>query len=368
MKKCGAWLSPLLLALVAHPAFGHSFRFTEATLALRPGGAFAVDVACDLDALALGVDAAADSAALAARIDAMSPAEREDLVSRLAELLKRRLRVRFDGEPVPFTVSLPDRGGARAPGAAPTALGLVARLEGRVPEGAKTVSFFASRAFPPVRLTVVGTDGRPRPVEVLERGDTSAAMPLEGGAPPAPGVAARFVRLGFSHILPEGLDHVLFVLGLALLTSRLRPLLAQITAFTLAHTVTLGLAVYGVVSLPSRVVEPLIAASIVYVAVENLFRARASWVRLAVVFAFGLLHGLGFAGALSELGWPSGRKLLALVSFNVGVELGQLLVIALALLALSASNRLGLPRRRLEQALSLAIAVVGLVWTVQRLA
>src|SRR6185295_15811080 len=117
--------------------------------------------------------------------------------------------------------------------------------------------------------------------------------------------------------LPEGFDHVLFVLGLALLSARLPTLLAQVTAFTLAHTVTLALAVYGVVSLPSRVVEPLIAASIVYVAVENLFRQRASWLRLALVFDFGLLHGLGFAGVLSELGWPSGRKLVALLSFNV---------------------------------------------------
>ena len=118
------------------------------------------------------------------------------------------------------------------------------------------------------------------------------------GAPEAAATAGRFLRLGFAHILPEGLDHVLFVLGLALLSARLGPLLAQVTAFTLAHTLTLALAVYGVVSLPSRVVEPLIAASIVYVAVENLFRREASWLRLALVFAFGLLHGLGFAGVL----------------------------------------------------------------------
>jgi hypothetical protein len=216
---------------------------------------------------------------------------------------------------------------------------------------------------------VIAADGDTRPMEVLERGGESRPQPLRGPAAPASeaATAGRFLRLGFAHILPSGLDHVLFVLGLALLSPRLGPLLAQVTAFTLAHTCTLALAVYGVVSLPSRVVEPLIAASIVYVAVENLFRREASWLRLALVFAFGLLHGLGFAGVLSEMGWPQGRKLVALLSFNAGVELGQLTVIILALPLLSASSRLGVPRRPLERGLSLAIAAIGLAWTVQRL-
>jgi hypothetical protein len=276
--------------------------------------------------------------------------------------------VRFDDEPAPFAVSLPERG-ARPPGSQPSALGLVAQLDGRIPAGARTVSFFASRAFPPVRLTVVGPDRRARPISVLDRGETSRPEPIAGPATEegALTIARRFLHLGFTHILPGGLDHVLFVLGLTLLSSRLGSLLAQVTAFTLAHTLTLALAVYGVFSLPSAIVEPLIAASIVYVAVENLFRTEASWTRLIVVFAFGLLHGLGFAGVLSELGWPEGRRLLALLSFNVGVELGQLAVIAIALAVLALLTRWNVPRRRVERSLSAAIAVVALVWTVQRL-
>ena len=132
-----------------------------------------------------------------------------------------------------------------------------------------------------------------------------------------------------THILPYGLDHVLFVAGLALLSPRLGPLLAQVTAFTLAHTLTLVLASYGVVSLPSRVVEPLIALSIAYVGVENVLSPRLRASRLVLVFAFGLLHGLGFAGVLSEMGLPDRHRLIALLAFNVGVELGQLAVIAL---------------------------------------
>jgi hypothetical protein len=359
----------VVLCGLALAAFAHTLGFTDSTLSLRPDGTFAVDVAYDLDALALGVDPTANSGALAAEIRAMPVNEQDALVDRLVDLFTRRLRVRFDGQPVPFTVTLPGRNRPAAPGEPPSALGLVARLEGRVPAGAKTVSFFASRAFPPVRLTVIGTDGERRPMEVLDRGGESRSQSLTGPAAPASAVATtvRFLRLGFAHILPAGLDHVLFVLGLALLSPRLAPLLAQVTAFTLAHTCTLALAVYGVVSLPARVVEPLIAASIVYVAVENLFRREASWLRLALVFAFGLLHGLGFAGVLSELGWPQGRKLVALFSFNLGVELGQLAVIAAALLLLAASGRLGLARRPVERGLSFAIAVVGFVWLVQRL-
>ncbi|HET8645315.1 MAG TPA: HupE/UreJ family protein, partial [Vicinamibacteria bacterium] len=128
-----------------------------------------------------------------------------------------------------------------------------------------------------------------------------------------------------------------------------------------------ALAVYGVVALPSRVVEPLIAASIVYVAAENLARRQPSPWRLALVFAFGLLHGLGFAGALTELGWPAGRRLAALVAFNAGVELGQLTVMAAAVALLRLAGRARLPRRRLEQGLSAATGAVALVWTVRRL-
>jgi hydrogenase/urease accessory protein HupE len=358
-----------LLLAAAAPASAHSFTFTEATLRLGPDGTFAAFVVCDLDALALGVDASAsDSAALAAEIQALPAERRRELVDELKAMLKRRVRILFDGQPAAFEVALPEEGRPRPPGDPPSALGLVARFTGPVPPGARSVSFFASRAFPPVRLDVVSADGRTLASEVLERGGASTPMALD--APREARAAAvfwRFLRLGYEHILPAGLDHVLFVLGLALLSTRIKPLLLQVSAFTLAHTITLALAVYGVVSLPSRVVEPLIAASIVYVGVENLFRSRPSWTRVAVVFAFGLLHGMGFAGVLTELGWPQGRRLLALIAFNLGVELGQLSVIAMAVALLAAAARLGLPRRRTEQALSLAIALVAAVWTVQRL-
>src|SRR5262249_42320401 len=138
---------------------------------------------------------------------------------------------------------------------------------------------------------------------------------------------------------------------------------------TVAHTITLALTIYGVVSLPSRIVEPLIAVSIVYVAVENIVHPKLSPWRVALVFGFGLLHGMGFAGVLSQLGLPRSGFLTALLCFNGGVELGQLSVI------LTAFVLIGLPfrrkpwyRARVVIPVSVAIAAVGLYWAIQRIA
>ena len=116
-----------------------------------------------------------------------------------------------------------------------------------------------------------------------------------------------YLKLGFSHIVPAGPDHILFVLGIFLLSRKLKPILQQVTAFTIAHTLTLVLASMAWSRLPPSVVEPLIALSIVFVAVENILTPELKPSRIALVFAFGLLHGLGFAGVLSELGLPALR-------------------------------------------------------------
>jgi len=127
-------------------------------------------------------------------------------------------------------------------------------------------------------------------------------------------VAVRYFSLGFSHILPKGLDHILFVVGLFLLSTRWRSVLLQVSTFTLAHSITLGLTIDGIVSLPARVVEPMIALSIAYVAIENLVTTELKTWRLALVFSFGLLHGMGFASVLRDLGLPRSNFLAALVT------------------------------------------------------
>ena len=142
----------------------------------------------------------------------------------------------------------------------------------------------------------------------------------------------NYIELGFKHILPKGTDHILFILGLFLFSTAWKPLVSQITMFTIAHTITLGLAMNGILDLPERIVQPLIALSIVYVGVENIFNKGLQKSRLILVFAFGLLHGVGFASMLADFGMPEGAFATALISFNIGVELGQLAILTGAFL------------------------------------
>lgn len=180
--------------------------------------------------------------------------------------------------------------------------------------------------------------------------------------------AVLYLQLGFRHILPLGFDHILFVLSLFLLSPKLKPIIWQSTAFTVAHSVTLGLAMYGVIKPSSRIVEPLIALSIMYVALENIFSPRLKASRIAVVFFFGLVHGLGFAGALSEMGLPKNAYLSSLVMFNVGVELGQLTVILAAwfLVGKWLGNK-PIYRKAVVIPVSVVIALIAAYLTIQRI-
>ncbi|MDA7428907.1 HupE/UreJ family protein [Primorskyibacter aestuariivivens] len=202
----------------------------------------------------------------------------------------------------------------------------------------------------------------------LDGGQSSDPI-LPGGAEPKSGwqVFAEYIPVGFDHIVPKGLDHILFVLGLFFLSTKLGPLLWQVTAFTAAHTVTLALGALGVVNIPGSIVEPIIAASIVYVAVENILSPKMHAWRPVVVFCFGLLHGLGFASVLGEFGLPAGQFIPALLGFNVGVEVGQLTVIAVAFLAVGLwFGRKSFYRPYIAVPASVVIALVGAYWFVER--
>ncbi len=178
---------------------------------------------------------------------------------------------------------------------------------------------------------------------------------------------SEFTQLGFLHILPRGLDHILFILGLFLFSRSLSPLLWQITMFTLAHTVTLGLATAGYIELSPRIVEPLIALSIAYVGLENVFSTQLHRHRLILVFTFGLLHGMGFASVLADFELPKDAFFTSLLSFNVGVELGQLTIITLAWALLGWFMKSANYRRFVVVPVSLIIGMTGIVWTVERL-
>ena len=261
------------------------------------------------------------------------------------------------------------------------------RWKTKIPSG---VTGWKVRSLPGHKVATVFTnsvDGKEHPrFMVMFPGESSFTFDLTGltAKPPTGptpgsvgthdtdrGTAATFVsylKQGFEHILPEGLDHILFVLGLFLLCRAWKPILIQVTTFTAAHTITLALATLGYVSVDPKIVEPIIAASIAIVALENIFRPTYGKFRVLMVFVFGLIHGLGFAQRLIDERIPSGSLVSALLGFNVGVELGQLAVIGLALAATFWIKDEEKYRRWVVIPASALIALAGIFWAIQRLA
>lgn len=192
-------------------------------------------------------------------------------------------------------------------------------------------------------------------------------IPYELDKPENGNVFWKYLRLGFQHIIPLGFDHILFILCIFFLNTSIRQIILQASMFTLAHSVTLGLAAYGIIKPPVSVVEPLIALSIVFLAVENIYSSKVRPWRMLMVFLFGLVHGMGFAGALADLGLPKHAFAEALISFNLGVELGQLsVIIFMYLLIAKLFAKESWYRRYIVVPSSLAIAAVAMFWTVQR--
>ena len=192
-----------------------------------------------------------------------------------------------------------------------------------------------------------------RPILLLLLASTFAVIP-------------KFFVIGFTHILPHGLDHILFLLGLFFLTRSFPALLLQMTLFTLAHSLTLGLSIYGIVSIPMQAVEVAIALSIAFIAIENLFRDELSRWRPAVVFACGMVHGLGFGHSFQQTPLESGDFLAALFSFNLGIEFGQLAVVGIVYAVVAAWWKRDWYRAAIARPASAVIAASGLYWAVER--
>ncbi|MEP3212268.1 MAG: HupE/UreJ family protein [Luteolibacter sp.] len=222
---------------------------------------------------------------------------------------------------------------------------------------------------------------------IIEEGDDIGLLSVSSNmsdtllkvSAPAPGVAAQvsstptqssqaesWIISGYRHVIPLGLDHLLFILGLFLLAPKWKPLMGQSLIFTLAHSITLALAILGFITLPSRLVEILIAASIAWIGIENLLVKKLKPSRMILVFGFGLLHGLGFAGVLREkLGDLKGKQVaLPLVSFNVGVELAQITVLLCAFLILQPLKKW---TKQVQTIGSAFVALAGIFWMIERI-
>ena len=337
----------------------HEAERTKVTLTLSSDGSFVLDVANDPMWLLLRLETFAGGSVPAN----VTAAQRDARLAQLTSVFADRVVLFVDAHEVRAVVrsAMSHRGPEDALASF--------QLRGVMPRDATRLRWLYGLVGDRYPLEIKQPDGSST-IEWIEGTNWSDVIDLSRSftRPTRTEIARQYLWLGYTHILPKGLDHILFVLGIFLLSPRLKPMLLQVTAFTIAHSITLGLSIYGILSLPSRIVEPLIALSIAYVAIENLVTRELKPWRLALVFMFGLLHGLGFAGVLRELGLPRDEFLTALLTFNLGVEGGQLTIIAAALLAVSPFMKKSWYRQRVVVPASLLIAAIGAYWFVVRLA
>ena len=361
----------MLGAALSTPLRAHEVLPTIVDVTFAEDGALTVELAANAEALLAGIGADhedTDDAPEAVRYNALRtmPADAlRDDIRAFAPRLADGIALSVGGQRVPLSF---DRAEVPPVGDTDLARKSMIALTGRIQgPGDFAWRFDEALGASVLRLRKAGEDDLFHSVYV-PAGD-AANVPLGDDIAPQTAFDAfwAYIPVGFDHIVPKGLDHILFVIGLFLLNTRLSPLLWQVTTFTLAHTITLALASLGYVNAPPSIVEPLIAASIVFIAVENMMTDRLHRWRLVTVFGFGLLHGLGFAGVLSEFGLPENQFIAGLIGFNIGVELGQLAVIAACYLAV------GLwfadkpwYRRFIVIPASAAIAAIAAYWFLER--
>ncbi|MFT7593476.1 MAG: hydrogenase/urease accessory protein HupE [Paracoccaceae bacterium] len=375
LSKLRLWVvlsSVVVLSLAPVAVRAHEVSPTIADLTVE-GGILVLDLRLNVEAFLAGIDLdgmsdtnASDQSAQYDALRALGPQDLDPKVRAFAQDWAAQVRI-MAGQGadalVPLNVAVIDIPPVGDP-ELPRASHLI--LKGPVSAGARSLTL----GWPDgAGDLVLRQQGVPDPFTgYIAGGDTSPSIALAGGAAQsAMQVFAGYIPVGFDHILPKGLDHILFVLGLFFLSARLRPLLWQISAFTVAHTVTLALGVTGTVQVDPTIIEPLIAGTIVFVAVENVFTRRLSRWRVLLVFGFGLLHGLGFASVLGDFGLPEQQFFAALIGFNVGVELGQITVIMAAFLAVGVWFRnKWWYRGRIAIPASVVIALIGGYWFVER--
>ena len=362
-----------LLSLCALPALAHEIRPAVVDVHLPADGNYQASLQVNMEALLAGVSPAhsdtneSPNAARYNQLRALPAHKLEERIRTFWPQYREGLHLDFDGvrsAPALTALDIP------APGDLVRARITTLKLSGSIPAGARTVRWQYAAQYGGSVLRLHRAGSNEITAGWIREGEASPDYPISGevAAVSRLTIFGQYLVLGYTHILPKGLDHMLFVLGLFLLSTHLKPLLWQVTAFTVAHSITLALSMYGVIALSPAIVEPLIAASIVAVAVENLLTARLHAWRVFVVFGFGLLHGLGFAGVLTEIGLPRNEFITGLIAFNVGVEGGQLSVIALAWLLFGYWFR-NRPwyRTRIVLPMSAAIALTGAYWMVERI-
>jgi hydrogenase/urease accessory protein HupE len=362
-RRVGPGLGAVAVALLSGATVhAHEIGTTRVAVLFREGRTYDIEIVTDAAALLAKLEASAGGPPTAET----RPARLESRLASLDVTFRQGVKVTFDESEARPRIEYSVAPGTDDTSAAVTTI----RLTGPIPTDARHFAWTYTWTFASYAMLVRSAASENPATEWLEGGQRSAPITLASPAPEVDrlGTAWRYLALGFTHIVPNGLDHMLFVLGICLLTNRARSVLLQVSAFTVAHSITLGLSLYGLVSVSPRIVEPLIALSIAYVAIENVFLSELRSWRVALVFGFGLLHGMGFAGALKELGLPRSEFLTALITFNVGVEAGQLAVMGAAFLLVGwyCADRVWY-RRRIVVPASALIASTAVFWTIERL-
>ena len=341
----------------------HEIGTTRVNALFAADGTYHVDLITDAASLLEKVEAIADVEPSA---DGPDAATLERRLLALTTVLESRIHVTFDATDVHPTLVIVVAAAADATSVPSAHI----TLTGTVPAGATHFTWRFGWTFASYALSTRTPLDREAVNTLLEGDQSSRPISLTTPVPSAnwSDTVRRYLARGFTSVLPLGPDHILFVLGLFLLHSRPRALLVQIAAFTIAHSIALGLGMYDLVTLPSRIVEPAIACSIAYVAIENLLQSDVKRWRIGVVFACGLLHGLGFASVLRAVGLPRTEFLTALVSFNVGIDVAQVAVIGGAMLLLGGwCAERGWYRARVVIPASAAIACTAVFWAVERM-
>ncbi len=363
-------LMSLLLAIFSLVASAHEMRPSIASLSVDSQGVLTLNLVTNMEAWLANIDPSltdtndSPNAAVYDQLRALDATRLEAVIRDQEREISRVIDVMVGDTPITMTLStlevLPvdDDELPRD-----TQLTFV----GGLPDGADALVYRVSDTMPNTAIRLFLENAEPR-VQFVKSGQKSDLLSLDQAVKRSfSALVVEYIELGFTHIIPRGLDHIIFILGLTLISKRLIDLVIQVTAFTVAHSVTLALGLYGVLELPSSIVEPLIAASIIYIAVENIWHHKVNRSRAFVVFAFGLLHGLGFAGVLTELGLPERDFVVGLLSFNAGVELGQLAIILGAYLSVGIwILRYPWYQSRVAVPLSTVIGIIGCYWFFER--
>lgn len=365
-----------LLLLLPFNLFADVVKPALVEISVHTDGTYSIEVRASVEALLTGINAQyknTTEAPSSEKYDELRELPGPELTERFKSFHQKfesLVELKFDQQSAALNISrveIPEPGYTKVP------RNSVIYLTGKVDRKVQSLTWYYPAAFGDNAVRVRQVDEKNEKWHWSEwqwiRSDkTSAPFSLTEifTQRPISSVIAEYVIAGFEHILPMGMDHILFIVGIFLLSLKMRPLLWQVTMFTIAHTITLGMTMTGILNMPANIVEPLIALSIAYIGVENLYHKSLHNSRLVIVFMFGLLHGMGFASLLQEFGMPSDAFFTALISFNVGVELGQLAIILMGFAAVGWFRNKQWYRHVVTIPASLLIGLTGLYWTYDR--